>query len=250
MLPEEFYIRSESETEARGPYNLEQITSLAEAGQVTAETLYYDATTEQWVAVGANAEVKAAVFPEKKKLSIKRDNKVATLNQQTDSAAPISVNDMLAAAEGRTDDTKDKADPAIAMARCAKIGMWSAVAALVLAAAGEVLPVADMLLKLQPSQLLDHPLVVLGGLDAFLALMLILGVVSFYPFVRFRAALGVGFIGLIYWTQGMHTPLLALVAGSTGLYLSTIFVSYLPITIATLLSVAGMGGFAWLALTT
>ncbi len=135
------------------------------------------------------------------------------------------------------------------MARCAKIGMWSAVAALLLAAVGEVLPVADILTKLQPAQLLDHPLVVLGALDVFLALMLILGVVSFYPFVRFRAALGLGFIGLIYWTQGMHTPLLALVAGSAGLYMSTIFVSYMPILIATGLSLAGMGGFAWLALT-
>ncbi len=105
MVPQEFYIRSETETEARGPFSLDQVASLADAGQVTAETLYYDATTEEWVAVGANAEVKAAVFPEKKKLTIKRDTKVATLNKQTDSAAPISVNDMLAAAEGRTDET-------------------------------------------------------------------------------------------------------------------------------------------------
>src|SRR5471030_3169856 len=139
MAPKEFYIRSPSETEARGPFNLEQVISLAEAGQVTAETLYYDAATEQWVAVGANAEVKLAVFPEKKKLGIKRDAKVATLNKESDSDAPISVNDMLAAAEGRTDDTKGKADPAIAMARCAKAGMWSAIVALILAAVGEVL---------------------------------------------------------------------------------------------------------------
>lgn len=249
MVPQEFYIRTETETEARGPFSLDQIMSLADAGQVTAETLYYDATTEEWVAVGANAEVKAAVFPEKKKLSVKRDTKVATLNKETDSAAPISVNDMLAAAEGRTDDTKDKSDPAIAMARCAKIGMWSAIIGLLLAAVGEILPVADTLMKMQPAQLLEHPLVVLGGLDVVLALMLILGVISFYPFVRFRAALGLGFIGLIYWTQGMHTPLLALIAGSAGLYLSTIFVSYVPILIATGLSLAGMGGFAWLALT-
>ena len=249
MVPQEFYIRSETETEARGPFNLEQVVSLAEAGQVTAETLYYDATSEQWVAVGADPEVKAAVFPEKKKLTIKRETKIATLNKETDSDAPISVNDMLAAAEGRTDDTKDKSDPAIAMARCAKIGMWSAIAGLVLAAAGEIIPVADILMKLEPAQLLQYPLVVLGAVDVVLALLLVLGVISIYPLVRFRAALGFGFIGLIYWTQGLHAPLLAVAAGSIGVYMSTIFVSYPPILASAALSVGGMGGFAWFALT-
>jgi hypothetical protein len=249
MVPEEFYIRSETETEARGPFNLEQVMSLAEAGQVTAETLYYDAGTEQWVAVGASADVKKAVFPEKKKLTVKRDVKIATLNKESDSAVPISVNDMLAAAEGRSADTKDKADPAIAMAQCAKIGMWSAVLTLILAAAGEVLPVADVLMKMKPEQYLDNPLVILGGIDVFLTLMLVLGVTSFYPFVRFRAAFGFGFIGLTYWTMGVHVPLLVVAAGSAGLYLCTIFVSYMPIGIAALLGIAGMGGFAWLALT-
>lgn len=249
MVPQEFYIRSETETEARGPFNLEQVMSLAEAGQVTAETLYYDATAEQWVAVGATPEVKAAIFPEKKKLTIKRETKIATLNKESDSDAPISVNDMLAAAEGRTDETRDKSDPAIAMARCAKIGMWSAIVGLVLAAAGEILPEADILMKLQPAQLLQYPLVVLGAFDIVLALMLILGVISFYPMVRFRAALGLGFIGLIYWTQGLHAPLMAVTAGSAGVYMSTIFVSLPPILASAALAIGGMGGFAWFALT-
>jgi hypothetical protein len=250
MVPQEFYIRSESETEARGPFNLEQVMSLAEAGQVTAETLYYDANSEQWVAVGANPEVKAAVFPEKKKLTVKRETKIATLNKESDSDAPISVNDMLAAAEGRTADTKDKSDPAIAMASCAKIGMWAAIVGLILAAAGEILPQADILTKLQPEQLLQYPLVVLGAFDVVLALLLILGVISIYPVVRFRAALGFGFVGLIYWTQGMHAPLMAVTAGSAGVYMATIFVSYPPVLTSAALAVGGMGGFAWFALTT
>ena len=35
MATEEIYIRSEAETEARGPFNLEQLVSLADNGQVT-----------------------------------------------------------------------------------------------------------------------------------------------------------------------------------------------------------------------
>jgi len=249
MVPEEFYIRNEAETEARGPFNLEQVVSLVDAGQVTAETLFYDATTEQWVAIGSDEAVKAAVFPEKKKLQIKKDVEISTLNKQTDSAAPISVDDMLAAAEGKTHDTKDKSDPKIAMARSAKIAMYAMVGALVVAAVGEVLPAVNVVMTGDPAQIIKQPLAVLGILDVALALCLILGVVSVYPLIRFRATLGFGFLGLVYWTQGDATPLLLVTLGSAGLYFCTICLSYLTVLISAGLALAGMGGFAWFALT-
>src|SRR5687768_1528055 len=138
MGTQEIYIRNATETEARGPFSARQVADLAEAGQVTAETLIYDAVTEQWVALNTNAELMAAVFPEKRKLSLKSKD-ITVLNQPTQEVRPISVNDMLAAAEGRTEDTSSKADPEIAMARAAKTGMWGALASLVAAAAAEVL---------------------------------------------------------------------------------------------------------------
>jgi hypothetical protein len=248
MLPEEFYIRSATETEARGPFNLEQVTSLAEAGQVTLETLYYEPTTEAWVAVGENAEVKAAIFPEKKKLTVKKDHKVATLNKDDDSAAPISVTDMLAAAEGRTAETRDKADPAIAQAIAAKIGMWAGIATLLLAATAEVMPSLNVLLDFKAENLLIEPLVILGALDVMLALFLMLGMASVYPFLRFRAAFGFGFIGLLAWVHGTTSHLAFVAFGSAGLYLCTIFVAYVPVGIAAALGLLGMGGYAWFAL--
>ena len=63
MAMQEIYLRNATDTEARGPFNLEQLTSLADAGQVTAETLIYDTAAEQWVALGTNAELMAAAFP-------------------------------------------------------------------------------------------------------------------------------------------------------------------------------------------
>jgi hypothetical protein len=248
MLPDEYYIRSATETEARGPFNLEQVTSLAEAGQVTLETLYYEPTSENWVAIGDNPEVKAAVFPEKKKLTIKKDHKVAMLNKEDDSAPPISVNDMLAAAEGKTAETSDKADPEIAMARAAKIGMWSGIVTLLLAATAEIAPTLDVLLEFEPEKLLTAPLVVLGVLDIVLALMLMLGMASVYPFVRFRAAFGFGFIGLLAWVHGTTSHLAFVAFGSAGLYLCTIFVQYVPVGIAAALGVLGMAAYAWSAL--
>ncbi len=244
MAMEEIYIRSETETESRGPFNLEQLVSLADTGQVTAETLFYDATTEQWAAVGSNPELMAQIFPQRKKLKIKSKVKMDMLNQETDSAAPITVDEMLAAAEGRTAETSGRQDPTIAMARAAAIGRWSVILMLLLAMAGELLPAADAIMAMDPAKLFEHPLVALGALDLFLATMLGLGVVTFYPMIRFRAALGFGFLGF-FWVHGHPMPLMALAGGSLGLYLCTIFVSYLPVMVFAGLGLCGLGAVSW-----
>lgn len=245
MAMEEIYIRSESETEARGPFNLEQLVSLADTGQVTAETLYYDATTEQWSAIGSNEELMGEILPQRKKLKIKTKTKLTLLNEEGDSSPPITVDEMLAAAEGRTAETAGKQDPTIAMARAAAIGRWAVIAMLLISAVGELLPAQDAVMSLDPMKILPYPMVLIGAIDLVFATLLGLGVISLYPMVRFRAALGIGFIGFIFWTQGHVTPLLYLVAGSFGLYTATIFVTYMPVFVASALGLAGLGAVSW-----
>jgi hypothetical protein len=244
MATQELYIRNANETEARGPFSADQVASLAEAGQVTAETLVYDAGTEQWVALNTNPELMAAVFPEKKKLVLKA-KEIKTLNKPDENAKAITVNDMLAAAEGRTDDTKGKSDPQIAMMKAAKVGMIGATVTVLLAAAAEILPSTDVLLSGDPVKIAGHPLVVLGVLDVFLTVMLGLGMASLYPFVRFRAALGFGLAGFIFYAQGLSLPLMQVAVGSAGLYLCTVFVSMVPAIVSAAAGIGGMGTLAW-----
>lgn len=245
---QELYIRNATETEARGPFNVQQVADLAEAGQVTAETLVYDATTEQWVALNTSPELMASIFPEKKKLTLKAKD-IKTLNKPDDAAKPISVNDMLDAAEGRTSDTRGKADPQIAMARAAKIGMIGAIGALVAAAAGEILPGVDALMSMAPDKLLAQPLVILGLVDLILAVLLALGMTSLYPLIRFRAALGLGLLGFTFYAQGQTPSLIAASAGSAGLYLCTVFVQIAPALVAAIAAIGGMGALGWFLLT-
>lgn len=244
MATQEIYLRNATETEARGPFSAQQVADLAEAGQVTVDTLIYDAHTEQWVALSTDQELMAVVFPEKKKLSLKA-KEIKTLNKADEHAKPITVNEMLAAAEGRTADTADKQDPEIEMARAAKVGMFGALIALVLAAAGEALPATEALMSMDGAKLLAHPLAILGVIDLALGVLLGLGMVSIYPFVRFRAALGLGLIGFMFFAQGLPLPLLQIVVGSIGLYLCTVFVSLVPVIIAAAMAVGGMGTLAW-----
>lgn len=250
MATQEFYVRSASETEARGPFTQEHLISLAENGQVTKETLFYDAATEQWVRIGDNAELSSQIFPEKQVLKLRTKDNIKPLNVRKDDEAPISVEDMLAAAEGRTADTKDKLDPAIARERAAAIGLYSAIGLLLISAVSLILPSIDVVIKLDPAEIIRHPLAILGAFHAVLALLLILQVTQIYPIVRFAAALGLGFTGFLLMLDGQTMPLAALVAGYVGLYFCTVFINFLGIGIAAGLGFAGMLGYAFYALTT
>jgi hypothetical protein len=249
MPTQEFYIRNAGATEARGPFTQDQLSSLAEAGQVGLDTLYYESSSEKWVPVGANADLKVALFPEKKKLTVKPKLNVTTLNIEKEDQTPITINDMLAAADGRTDDTRHAKDPAIARGRAAKIGLYACTAFLFIACASELLPSIDDLRALNYNNLLCQPLVFLGALDLILTLLLLLQMVTIYPLIRFRAALGLGFIGFLFWVRGETTPLLAVAAGSLGLYLSTIFLDFLALGVSVGIGLAGMLGFAYYMLT-
>jgi hypothetical protein len=248
MANEEIYIRGASDTEARGPFTLEQLVSLAESNDpakgVTPETYFYDATTEQWLAIGSSPEMKAALWPEKKKIGFKqKDFKVVNEELAEDSKA-ISVQDFLAAAEGQTEDTKGKKDRNIAMMNAAVWGTRSAAVISLLSAVALILPSIDAVIAMDVPKIIERPYIFLGAVDAFIGLLLFLGVINIYPFVRFRAVFGLGFLGFLFMTQGQLTPMLAVAAGSAGLYFCTIFLSYIPLAVAALL---GLGGMAMLA---
>lgn len=244
MATQEIYIRNANETEARGPFNAQQVADLAETGQVTVETLIYDAVAEQWVALNSQPELMAVVFPERRKLTLK-NKEISSLNQPVQETRPITVSDMLAAAEGRTEDTRGKSDPQIAMARAARVGMYGAMATLFAAAAANILPNTDALFSMTGEKLLAAPLVLLGAADLVLAILIGLGMMVLYPLVRFRAAFGLGVMGFMYFAQGMSMPLLAVAVGSVGLYLCTLLVSLIPAIVAAAAGVGGMGMLAW-----
>ena len=245
MDTQEFYIRHASETDARGPYNLEEMVSLAETGSVTVETLYYDATTERWAVIGDNPAVKAGIFSEKKKLTIKAGETLGSINKpKADNLAPVTVNDLLAAAEGPSDDPKHKRSGEIAASRAAAIGMWAVVVMFGLSSAGGMLSAVGVLMSLDPIKIATNPLAFIGVIDLVFAVFIGLGMVNLYPAVRFRAALGLGFFGLILFIQGRHAPMLAAIAGSVSLYLCTIFTSMVPVIISAGVGLTALGYLA------
>lgn len=240
----EYYVRGLNDTDARGPFSIEQLASLVEAGQVTTETYYYDSTSEQWLLITGNAEMKAVLWPEKRKLGFKAMEFKAINEEKTDSAPPITVQQFLDAAEGKTEETKGKKDKGDTMMSAAQWGTRSAALISIASAVALVLPGIDSVTAMDVPKILETPGVILGVVDIVIGLLLLLGVIQIYPFVRFRAVFGLGFLGFLFMTQGQLTPMIAVAAGSLGLYFSTIFLSYIPLAVSALL---GLGGMAMLA---
>ncbi len=243
---QEYYIRQAHESDARGPFTLEQLSSLAENGQVTPDTFYYDAAAETWALVSADAQLLATLFPEKKTLKVKPKSaaQVTTLNTVKSNDRAITVNDMLLASEGRTEDTRHKADPAEAQARAANIGLYSALAVLVVLTAAFLLPSIDLLFALDFTGLLVAGLPLVGLLTLALAVCLGLGAVATYPTVRFAAMLALGFTGAIFYFNGQPIQLGLSAAAGVGLYFCTICLSLPGVLLSAVLGLGGAVGLA------
>ena len=243
---QEYYIRKATETDARGPFTLEQLSSLTENNQVDAETLFYDAATEAWAPINGNAELMAVLFPAKKALRMraKDASQVKTLNKISEGDQPITVQDMLLAAEGRTADTKDSADPEISRGRAARIGNYTALFILLITAASYLLPHLDTVMALNVTDILKTPLIILGAFNLLLAVCVGLGAVSAYPYVRFTAMLGLGFAGTLFYFNGQTTLLAYSAAAAVGLYLCTVLLNLFSVIFFAALGLIGAVGLA------
>src|ERR1700690_1836259 len=99
----EYYIRQTEGGETRGPFDEEQMTSLAAAGQITLQTQVADETKSDWFVVGESEELKAFLFPERKKIGLKKGEEKAEFQQlnnpEDEGKENVTVEQMLAAAE-------------------------------------------------------------------------------------------------------------------------------------------------------
>ncbi len=245
---EEFYIRKEGDEEARGPFTIEQLSSLVEAEQVDRDTFYYESSTEEWVQISTNEQLVTTLFPEKKKLKIKprEEIKIASLNVKKEEDAPIDVQDMLAAAEGKTAETSDKRDRSDAVARATNVGVLFNAFILLITAGGLLVPSLN---NLDPDEILKslaNPLFFLGVIDLILCVALFLQV-SMFTLIRFRAAFGLGFYCYLFWAQSSELLLWSAILTSLGLFLNTFFRNLLGIIIASsFVGLVGALGFAYL----
>jgi hypothetical protein len=244
---QEFYIRKEGDEDSRGPFTLEQLASLVEAGQIDRQTFYYDSLAEKWVELQSNLDLITSLFPTKRKLSVRQKEIGVAINTKPgEEEQPITVEQMLAAAEGHTSETRDKRDRTGDRARAAQWGMRALGLMSLTSAAGLLVSNMDKLETMELFALITTPEIVVGAVDLLIAVFLFLEMTGVYSLVRLRAAVGLGFFAVYFSAlPGQTNALAALAVGSVAAFVLTLTTNFWSVVLTAVLGLAGMGGFAY-----
>lgn len=262
-LMAEYYIREEDSDEARGPFTIDELQSLAEAGKIEAETLYYDDQKEAWLKIASNADLQAEVFPIRKSLTLRtparEEPEVASEGDSGEDEGPaLSVQTMLAEAEGQTGETRHVRNKLKSRERAASLAVPGLGVMMLLSTAAFILPSLDIIQRALADEnflpLLQQPMILLGLFDLFMAVCLFLSVTEVFPILRLRAMLGLGYFGFYNWglwvngAPGALEMMAAMVAANLGIFAATLARRTGTMLIAILVGVSGMAAFVWFAL--
>jgi len=257
-MSEEYYIRQPDAESARGPFTLDKLVSLAEAEQVNDETLYYIEETEEWAAVTSNEALKREIFPEKKRLLLKPKTAedMDILNADEDQQPEVTVNEMLAAAEGDTEETRHIKKSARNREKAAALSLPALSLIMLISAFVNIYPnvsvITMVINETAYGLLLQTPLLMAGLLDFLLAIFLFLSVAEIFPILRFRAMLGFGYYGFFHWAQwyngdpGSLYLMACSTAASLGIFICTLTLNLYLMAFFGLVGIGGLGGYAYL----
>ncbi len=247
---QEFYIRKEGDEDSRGPFTLEQLASLVEAGQIDRQTFYYDSVAEKWVEIQSSPELVTTLFPIKRKLAVRQKEVGVAINTKPkEDEKPITVEDMLAAAEGQTAETRGKRNRSSDRARAAQWGMRSLGLMFLTSAAGLLVNNMEKLETMEFMTLVSTPELVIGVLDLLITVFLFLEVTGVYSLVRLRAAVGLGFFAVYFGVlQDQAQPLAAITVASIAAFVLSLLTNIWAVIVVAVLGLAGMGGFAYFLL--
>lgn len=246
----DYYIRTPEQDESRGPFDLSKLETLAEAGQITPNTLYYDEEKEEWIPIALNETLRAQVFPEREKLSLKIQKEENV--EPGEELSGINVESMLIAAEGDTEEKRKLTREKKSFERAANLSAAGLGIMMIFSALFMILPLISVIQGAINdnafANIFNYPTILVGVFDLILGVLLILSVTEVFPLARGRAMLTLGFGVYVGWALG--DPLLTglTAAASIGIFLATISQSLSTMILALILGIGGNGYLAYLAL--
>ncbi len=238
---------------------MDALLTLAEAGKITREHLYFDPIMESWAIIHTNDALIAQIFPEKKQLNLRKKSteEIDTINVDDPEEKPVKVEDMLAAAEGHTSETKHVRSKKEWGERTASMAVPIIGSLLLISAISVLYPswaiINNILNETEGAwtALFQNPVVILGGLDLLMGAFLFLNATEIFPLIRFRAMLGAGFFSITYiagWItgdpQGAYMAISSLSFGF-GLYVCTLTLNFTVMSLSAIAGFAGALGLIW-----
>lgn len=228
---EEYYIRTPNHDDARGPFDVDKLQTLFAAGQINAETIYYDQEKEAWLPIADNEALKAAIFPVKKTLGLKIAPAKSELSKAAeDDSLPkeesVDLSKILAAADGETVENQQVKRSRESVERTAMTAPTGLAVVLLLSAVSLLYPLLPTLSAAFSDSaflaLLGYPFLLIGLLDLLLAIALGLGVTEVYNYVRGRAMLTFGFGLYVGWALQAPEIMLAFSVAGIATFAATL----------------------------
>ena len=247
-----YYIRTPEQDESRGPFDIAKLATLAEAGQITENTLYYDEEKEEWIPIALSEELKAAVFPQRETLSLKIGEEEADTSEESQEEGGINVEDMLKAAEADTEETRHLKRSQKSFERAVALASMTLGLMMLFSAVSFIVPHLAIIQGAISEQLypnmLNYPFLLVGAFDLLMALLLLLSVTDVYPIIRGRAMLGLGFGAYVAWAIGDPLLLGLFAAGGVGVFMATISQKLSIMLLSIIMGIGANGFLAYLAI--
>lgn len=257
-MAEEYFIRGPEDDTASGPFTLDALLTLAEADKISPEHYYYDPKIESWVQIKSNEPLLKQIYPQKRKLILrKRADDAADSGSAEDEMPAVKIDEMLAAAEGHTPETRHVRTRRQWQERTAAISVPTLGAMLLISALSVLYPswniINGIINETEGSlQLLfQNPVVFLGALDLLMGVFLLLNATEIFPLIRFRAMLGSGFFSVVFaaaWINGDPVGLwlaLASLAFGFGLYICTLTLNFNLMLVSASTGIIGALAIFW-----
>jgi len=258
-MAEEYFIRGPEEETASGPYASDALITLAEAGKVTPDHYYFDPVMESWALIRSNEALYKEIFPEKKRLSLRKKTaeEIQSINKPDDERTSVKVEEMLAAAEGHTSETKHVRKKRQWQERTAGLSVPTLGILLLISALSVLYPswniISGILNETEGAwrMLFQRPVVFLGGLDLLMGIFLLLNATEIFPLIRFRAMLGSGFFAILFtanWINGDPEGIwmaLSSLGFGIGLYTCTLTLNFSLMVLSAAIGFAGALGIVW-----
>lgn len=246
----EYYIRQPDSEEARGPYDLSRIGDLIEAGKADVTTLYYDEDREDWIPLADNADFREVLFPEKKRLALRAKEITETLNDDENEDETISVDQMLAAAEGRTAETRHAKNPDESRGIAAGIALPVLALCMLINAFYAIYPNLDNIQGLIDEGNYLSLILAPGLLDGlaylFFSLCCFLAATEIYPILRLFMVANLSFHAYIFWAWDEPNKLIASLVGYAGIFLLSMTTNLYVVIPLVLASLGGLGALVYM----
>jgi len=270
-----YLVRAPNSENVDGPFTIEQLRELASSELVNSETLYKTDEMDDFQPIGEESELwsqikakpkatlklrsrESAPEPETSEQGGPDPSKAAKKKPSTEEAPPPTsesgnIDEMLAAAEGNTAQTRHVKMLRKSRERAVAVLLPGVVLMLFLSIGGIVQPVWEPLAEMIKSGdysiglLFDNWTLAFAIADLFLAIGIGLGQTALFPLLRFRAALGLGFFAYLFYSRGDPMAIAALTTLQLGMLGSTLCTRFSSTLISVLAGIAGGGFFIWLA---